>query len=63
MCLHMNSTRYAYVPLQPEDVFKAVAAVHKRVKGSYAVIAAIAGHGLLAFMIPTGSGPLAMGRP
>eukprot|EP01038_Epipyxis_sp_PR26KG_P002153 gene2154-3059_t len=30
-------------PLSPEIIFKAVAAVHLRVKGSYAVVALIAG--------------------
>ena len=32
------------LPLTPETIFKAVAAVHRRIKGSYAVIALIAGH-------------------
>src|SRR5689334_12603339 len=50
------------LPLTPEEIFEAVSAVHKRIKGSYAVVALIAGHGLLAFRDPFGIRPLCYGQ-
>src|SRR5262249_27328275 len=48
--------------LNPDLIFKAVSGVHKRVKGAYAVVAMIAGYGLLAFRDPHGIRPLIIGR-
>jgi amidophosphoribosyltransferase len=57
--LQMSTAGYS---LDPAAVFKAVAGLHSRVRGSYAVVSQIAGFGVLAFRDPYGIRPLVIGR-
>jgi amidophosphoribosyltransferase len=48
--------------LDSEDIFTAVTEVNNKVKGGYATIAMIIGHGIVAFRDPNGIRPLVFGK-
>jgi amidophosphoribosyltransferase len=48
--------------ITPADVFAALAAVYRRCRGGYAVVAMIIGHGILGFRDPNGIRPLVLGE-
>ena len=50
------------VSLDESAIFRAIKAVHQRVKGAYAVVAQISGYGLVAFRDPHGIRPLCLGQ-
>lgn len=48
--------------LTPEAIFQAIKKVHQRCRGGYAVVAVVAGHGIVAFRDPNGIRPLVFGK-
>ena len=48
--------------LAPVDLFRALGGVYRRIRGAYAVVALIVGHGVVGFRDPNGIRPLVLGR-
>lgn len=55
-------TNNSGLDVTPQDIFKAVEIVHSKIRGAYAVVAAIIGHGMVAFRDPNGIRPLVLGK-
>ncbi len=48
--------------IDKDDIFNAVAGVHRRCRGAYAVVAMITGYGIVGFRDPYGIRPIAFGK-
>jgi amidophosphoribosyltransferase len=59
---HALQDQISGADLTPDELFDAVAEVHRRVEGSYAAITLVSGYGMLAFRDPFGIRPLVLGR-
>ncbi len=54
--------RFQHYPLEATQIFAAVEALHQQVRGAYACVAMVIGHGMVAFRDPNGIRPLVLGR-
>jgi amidophosphoribosyltransferase len=48
--------------LSPQELFRALGNVYRRVRGAYAVVVLIVGHGVVGFRDPNGIRPLVLGK-
>ncbi|MCS3431695.1 amidophosphoribosyltransferase [Klebsiella sp. BIGb0407] len=53
---------YRHYPLEADNIFSAIAATNKQIRGAYACVAMIIGHGMVAFRDAHGIRPLVIGK-
>ncbi|WP_241647314.1 amidophosphoribosyltransferase [Rosenbergiella metrosideri] len=54
--------RFQDYPLTADNIFTAIECVHRQIRGAYAVVAMLIGHGMIAFRDPNGIRPLVLGK-
>lgn len=60
LAYHLDQTQSQH--LYPQDIFNAIKATNKDIRGAYACIAMIIGHGMVAFRDPNGIRPMVLGQ-
>ena len=53
---------FRHYPLEADNIFAAIAATNRLIRGAYACVAMIIGHGMVAFRDPNGIRPLVLGK-
>jgi len=53
---------FRHYPLEADNIFAAIAAMNRLIRGAYACVAMIIGHGMVAFRDPNGIRPLVLGK-
>ena len=65
-CLKKNAAseldNFRHYPLEADNIFAAIAATNRLIRGAYACVAMIIGHGMVAFRDPNGIRPLVLGK-
>ncbi|MDY4279688.1 MAG: amidophosphoribosyltransferase [[Pasteurella] mairii] len=60
LAYHLDQTQT--YQLSPQDIFSAIQSTHQDIRGAYACVAMIIGHGMVAFRDPHGIRPLVLGK-
>lgn len=60
LAYHLDQTQN--YQLSPQDIFSAIQSTHKDIRGAYACVAMVIGHGMVAFRDPHGIRPLVLGK-